>query len=408
MTPRVRVVYLAHAFMVGGAEEMVLNLVRHLPERFEPSVCCIHETGPIGEEIARTGTPVTTLGLSPGLRRPWDVARIQKHLSRIQPHIVHTFLLTGSLYGRLAAILARVPVVIGTEVNIYERKRAHHAVAERLLMAGTDRVVVSAEAVREFYIRQVHADPAKVEVIYNAVDWSQLKTTLTREAMRASLGVTPDALVAGVIARLTEQKGHRYLLEALAATPELSAVHLLVVGDGHLAGELRRHADTLGVGARVHFLGARRDLGDLLAAMDVFVLPSLWEGLPLSLVLAMGAEVPVVGTRVAGIPEVVEDGRTGLLVPPADSASLGRALATLFTDANLRGRLGRDGRAAVLPRFGVDRYVRAVTQLYDRLLNESSPVGRRQPEAESLRSRPRDSEDSVTGERGWGPASQNK
>src|SRR5712691_10596293 len=163
--------------MVGGAEEMVLNLVRRLPQRFEPMVCCIHEAGPIGEEIRRTGTPVTVLGLNPGVRRPWAVDGIRRYLRRTSPDIVHTFLLTASLYGRFAAALARVPIVIGTEVNIYANKRRHHAIAERLLMAGTDRVVASAESVRDFYIRQVHVDPSTVEVIYNAVGWSQLCTT---------------------------------------------------------------------------------------------------------------------------------------------------------------------------------------------------------------------------------------
>ena len=365
---RVRVVYLAHALMVGGAEEMVLNLVRHLPHRFEPIVCCIHDAGPMGDEIARTGTPVAVLGLNPGLRRPWDVARIQRHLSDARPQIVHTFLLTASLYGRLAAILARVPIVIGTEVNMYENKRGSHAIAERLLMAGTDRVVASAESVREFYIRQIHADPAKVDVIYNAVDWSQLQTTVTREEMRASLGISAASPVAGIIARLTEQKGHRYLFDALAATGELRDVHVIVIGDGDLRDVLRAQTGALGLSSRVHFLGARRDLGNLLAAMDVFVLPSLWEGLPLALVLAMGAQLPVVATSVAGIPEVVDEGRTGFLVPPADSVSLGRALARLFGDAALREQVGRAARAAALPRFGVDGYVTAVTRLYDRLL----------------------------------------
>ena len=116
---RIRVVYLAHTFEVGGAEEMVLNLVRHLPARFEPMVCCIHELGPIGAEIRDSGTPISVLGLNPGLRRPWDVARIRRYLREAQPQIVHTFLLTASIYGRLAAMLARVPIVIGTEVNIY-------------------------------------------------------------------------------------------------------------------------------------------------------------------------------------------------------------------------------------------------------------------------------------------------
>src|SRR5262249_52738085 len=171
VSKRIRVVYRAHAFRAGGAEEMVLNLVRRLPPRFEPMVCCIHEAGPIGEEIRRTGTPVAVLALDPGVRRPWDVLRIRRYLRDAAPQIVHTFLLTASLYGRLAAILGRVPIVIGTEVNIYAHKRRRHALAERLLMSGTDRVVVSAESVRDFYVRQLHADPAKVDVIHNAVDF---------------------------------------------------------------------------------------------------------------------------------------------------------------------------------------------------------------------------------------------
>ena len=175
---------MAHAFAVGGAEEMVLNLVRHLPSRFEPVVCCINQTGPIGEEIRRTGTQVAVLGLTPGLRHPWHVRGIRQYLRETKPAIVHTFLLTASLYGRLAAMLEHVPIVIGTEVNIYERKRSRHALAERLLMPRTDRVVASAESVRQFYIRQVHADPGKVVVIYNAVDWGRFRTTKKREEVR--------------------------------------------------------------------------------------------------------------------------------------------------------------------------------------------------------------------------------
>ena len=365
---RTRVVYMAHAFMVGGAEEMVLNLVRHLPERFEPVVCCINQAGPIGEEIEKTGVPFHVFHLDPGVRRPLHVLEIQRRLRELKPDIVHTFLLTASLYGRLAAILAGVPIVIGTEVNIYENKRPHHALAERLLMRGTDRVVVSAESVRDFYIKQVHAAPAKVDVIYNAVDFSQLQTTTSREALRASVGVPAGAPLAGIIARLTEQKAHRYLFEAMASTPGLEATHLLVVGDGELRDELRAMSERLGLSARVHFLGGRRDLGDLLAAIDVFVMPSLWEGLPLSMVLAMGAGLPVVATRVAGIPEVVQDGTTGLLVPPADAPAFGAALARLIADPGLRQEMGAAASAFVRPRFGIDGYVASVSDLYDRLL----------------------------------------
>ena len=365
---RTRVVYLAHAFHVGGAEEMVLNLVRHLPERFEPAVVCINQAGSIGEEIRGTGVPFRVLGLTPGLLRPFDVMRLRDFLYECEPDIVHTFLLTASLYGRFAAMLARVPIVVGTEVNIYEHKRPLHAMTERWLMRWTDTVVASAGAVRDFYVDQVKADRSKVEVIYNAVDWAQLQTTMTRDETRAAVGIPADAPVAGIIARLTEQKAHRVLFDALAQTPALSPVHLMVVGDGELPDELEQQIASLGLSSRVHFVGARRDLGNVLAAIDVFVMPSLWEGLPLSLVLAMGAGLPVIATAVAGIPEVVQDGVSGLLVTPGDVTGLGAAMARVFANDTERVLLGQAARAFVRPRFGVDGYVTSITALYDRLL----------------------------------------
>ena len=364
---RARVLYLSHAFMVGGAEEMVLNLVRHLPPRFEAMVACIHDAGPIGEEIRRTGVPFSVLGLTPGLSRPLDVLRLRDALQGLAPTIVHTFLLTGSLYGRFAAMMAGVPIVIGTEVNIYEKKRALHARAERWLMAGTDAVIASAESVKDHYVTQVGADRDKVDVIYNAVDWAQLQTTMTRHEFRASIGVPPDVPAAGIIARLTEQKAHRVLFEAMTHA-ELASLHLIVVGDGELRDQLRSKAESLGIAGRVHFLGARRDLGNILSAIDIFAMPSYWEGLPLSMVLAMGAGLPVVASRVAGIPEVVKHAESGMLVDPGDSAQLARALAMLVNDPPLGARLGAAAKAFVLPRFGIDGYVASVTSLYDRLL----------------------------------------
>lgn len=354
--------------MVGGAEEMVLNLVRHLPERFEPVIVCLNEAGPIGEEIRKTGVEFHVLGVTPGLRHPFHLIDIERALVAIGPDIVHTFLLTASLYGRLAAMFARVPIIIGTEVNIYENKEPRHIRAERWLMAKTDAVVVSAGSVRDFYIDQIGAEPSKIEVIYNAVDWSALQTTKSRDAMREELGLGPYAPVAGIVARLTEQKAHDVLFQALATTPGLERLHLVVVGDGHLRERLEKLAVELGIADRLRFLGARRDLGDLMSAMDMFVMPSLWEGLPLSMVLAMGAGLPVVATNVAGIPEVVSHDVNGLLVPPSDAVALGGALAQLVRNPDMRLRLGAAAREWAVPRFGVDGYVASVTALYDRLL----------------------------------------
>ena len=369
-TSRPRVVYLAHMLAVGGAEEMVLNLVRYLPPQFERSVVCIDQPGPIGAEIQKSGVPFHALGLRPGLRRPIDLLRLQQFIHDREPTIVHTFLLTASLYGRFAAMLARVPIVIGTEVNVYERKQPLHQMAERWLMRRTDVVIASAESVRDFYIDQINADPDKVVVIYNAVDWSQLGTTKARDAVRAEVGVPASAPVAGIIARLTEQKAHRVLFDAMASRPELGALHLIAVGDGELRDELRRRVEQVGIAARVHFVGARRDLGNVLSAIDMFVMPSLWEGLPLSLVLAMGAGLPVIASRVAGIPEVVTDNVSGLLVDPGDVPQLAGAMVRVLQDGTLAESLGQAARAFVRPRFGVDGYIASVAALYNRLLAE--------------------------------------
>jgi glycosyltransferase involved in cell wall biosynthesis len=370
VTPsRIKVRYLAHTLAVGGAEEMVLNLVRHLPPPFVPSVVCIGDAGPIGLEVRKTGVPFAALGLQPGLRRPVDLMRLQRFIHDSAPTIVHTFLLTASLYGRFAAMLARVPIVIGTEVNIYERKQPLHRVAEKWLMQHSDAVIASAESVRDFYIDQVGADPHKVAVIYNAVDWSQLIASRSRDEMRSEFGIPADAPAGGIIARLTEQKAHRVLFDAIASRPDLDALHLVVVGDGELRDDLRRRAEQLGLSRRVHFAGARRDLGNILAAIDMFLMPSLWEGLPLSLVLAMGASLPVIASRVAGIPEVVQHDVTGVLVDPGNVSQLADAIARLVPNASLRASLGQAARDFVTPRFGVDGYIASMTALYERLLS---------------------------------------
>jgi glycosyltransferase involved in cell wall biosynthesis len=148
----------------------------------------------------------------------------------------------------------------------------------------------------------------------------------------------------------------------------LASLHLLVIGDGELRRSLEQQAERLGLASRVHFAGARRDLGNVLAAIDVFVMPSLWEGLPLSLVLAMGAGLPVIASRVAGIPEVVHHEQSGVLVTPGDAGELSDALVRVITNAAFGASLGRAAKTFVVPRFGVDGYIASMTALYRRLL----------------------------------------
>ena len=366
----VRVVYLTHTLGVGGAEELILNMVTRLPrDRYEPIVCCFEDPpGPIGPEIAAHGISVIPLGIIPGWRSPLAWWSIVRQLRRLRPMIVHTFMLPASLYGRSAAVAAGVPIIIGTEVNIYERKQRHHIAFERLLAARSACVVASAEAVKSAYVRQLGIDADAVRVVYNAVNWERLDATKPPDVVRAELGIPSDRIVVGVVATLQDKKGHRVLLDAVARTPGLESVWLMLVGDGPERAPLEAYAATLGVKDRVRFCGTRRDLGNVLPAMDVFALPSLWEGLPLALILAMGASRPVVATRLAGIPEVVSDGESGLLVEAGDAGALGAALARVCGDAALRARLGARARAAVRDRFGADAYSAAVIGIYEEFL----------------------------------------
>jgi glycosyltransferase involved in cell wall biosynthesis len=385
MTTPVRVVFLTHSLAVGGAEELILNMVAGLPrDRFEAIVCTLEDRpGPMALEIAAHGIEVRALGITPGWRRPRAWWSIVACLRQLRPQIVHTFLLPASLYGRSAAWVARVPIIIGTEVNIYERKQRHHILAERLLARVSQCIVASAESVKRAYTRQLGIADERVRVIYNAVNWDRLQATATPAQVRRELNIPADRLVVGVVATLQEKKGHRVLFEACARTGGLEHVWLMIVGDGPLRSSLEEYATMLGIRDRVTFCGTRRDLGNVLPAMDIFALPSLWEGLPLALILAMGAGRPVVATNLAGIPEVVTDGATGLLVPPGDSTALGRAIARLTSDPSERERLGGRARDAVLNRFGADVYVRAVTALYDECLARTVH-GRPRPRAAAI------------------------
>jgi glycosyltransferase involved in cell wall biosynthesis len=177
------------------------------------------------------------------------------------------------------------------------------------------------------------------------------------------------------VARLDEQKGHCYLLEAAAQVPEAQFV---LAGDGPLRASLEAQARSLGVEDRVKFLGYRSDIADLLADCDVFVLPSLYEGLPLSILEAMSAGKPVIATHIGGTDEAVIAGETGLLVPPADSAALAAAIRSLLTDRPLAQRLATAGRARVAQEFSAAKMVQQVIAVYDELLAKHEVVnGRR-------------------------------
>ncbi|TLY36745.1 MAG: glycosyltransferase family 4 protein [Nitrospirae bacterium] len=303
-------------------------------------------------------------------------------LCRERPALVHTHTSKAGVVGRLAAWLARVPVVIHTpHGHIFYGYYGAAASAlirlvERLLAKITDRIVTLTDRGAEEHVRLHIAGMEKFVTIHSGIDLAHFRSVQVDPAVkRKELGLPPDGAIVGTVGRLVPIKGLEWLLKAapqvLAQFPQACFV---IIGDGPLLGELRQLTSKLGIGLRVVFLGAREDVPECLAALDLFVLPSLNEGMGRVLLEAMAVGCPVVATRVGGIPDIVADGTTGLLVPPRDERALAEAILTLLRDRSRRAAYGEAARRHIDGRFDVETMVRSVERLYDEVWREKHPA----------------------------------
>ncbi len=352
----------------GGAERALLTLLSGLDaERWRASLCHHPLPGvdPLVVQARQLAVPTWSVPPLPlgfgGMRRIPSFARL---LRERRPAIFHAHLTwpLGAKNALLAALAARVPVVLVT-IQLYMDVPVTRSMLlqQRLIAAGVDRFL----PVSEHNARRLEAllpwPRRKMEVIHNAVDPTPFSRPPDPALRRALADERPLVLA---VARLDPQKGHRYLLTAATEVPD--AIFALA-GDGPERPALEELADRLGVRDRVRFLGARSDVADLLAACDVFVLPSLFEGFPISVLEAMAAGCPVIATAIGGTDEVVIHGESGLLVPPADPPALASALRLLLADTDLRARLSAAGRDRVSTEFSARDMVRRVTEIYGRL-----------------------------------------
>jgi len=366
-----RVLQLIHSLPVGGAEDLMAAMVTGLDaRRFEVQAATIGPPGVVGRELLRASYPVRSLGLdlkrTPFVRL---VTQIRDLLREVQPDILHTHLYHPNLYGRLASLGLGVKGVVASVHNSYTRVKLHRCLWNFFLSGLTDKVLVSSPQVWQDVHTWDRVPAAKLEVFPYGIRLADLEVDLDPAAIRAELGIS--GFVLGVVGRLEEQKGHRHLLAALPEIiPEIPDLTVLLVGEGKEGAALRTLVQELGLGSRVHFLGTRRDLPRLFRAMDLVVQPSLWEGLPLTLLLAMGAGLPVVGTRVSGTTDVVEDGRNGVLVAPGDSQALAHAILELYRRPETRRRLGDAARRTVAEKHSQEAMLRRLEQIYLKILEK--------------------------------------
>lgn len=367
---KLRVLHLITRLPVGGAERLLVDVVRGLdPARFESIVCCIQDRGELAAELEASGIAVHSLDRMRTKRFDWGAIGALVRLMRGQRiDVVHSHLYHANLYGRIAAWLAGIPAVASVH-NTYTRRKLHREFLNRTLSLGSARVIAVSEDVRNDLMRYDRVPARKIVVIHNGIDVGRVRTALTRREARARLGLPDEAMVLGCVARLEEQKGHRFLLEALAKLNDAprggARFRVVLVGDGRLRAELEQRAAALGVAAWTMFLGTRHDVPDILKALDICVMPSLWEGLSVAMLEAMAASLPLVISDVSGVSQVVGDDEYGIKVPVGDVPALAQTIRELADAPERRMALGAAARQRVLAKFSAQAMLSELARLYE-------------------------------------------
>jgi len=369
---KIRVMQLINSFRRAGAEMVVFDLATRMDrETFEVFVCSIGRCSDEMEDGIRRellSKDIVTLSLDKPPRRGRVRAmwKLYRFLSENRIDIVHTHCPSPDFYGKVGAFLARSPVVLSTIHNV----QGYTALAERILGHLTSKYVAISGSVKRYAICDLLIPPAKVEVILNGIDLKGFSgIALDREAKLLELGIASTSKIVCTVGRVTEQKGHVHMIEAAQdVLSEFPNAHFLIVGDDHadlqLSSRLKQRVRANDLQDSITFTGVRADVAEILSVIDVFVLPSLWEGLCMALLEAMACAKPVIATRCGGPEEVVANGESGFLVPPGDAGVLGQRVKELLADPEGRRRLGMRAKATVKERFGVERMVREYEHLY--------------------------------------------
>lgn len=381
MSP-LRFLFLIDNLRPGGTQKALLAVVRAVSTtRAKATVWCLGGSSEFEEKFRALGVPVLGVPQSRGqvITEPLALLR---YLHREKVSLVQTMLFHSNVIGRIAGRLARwlnrdakLPIVVSSVRASNVRNRFWQFRLERCTAPLADAFTAVSRRTLDFAVRREGFVRRRATVIPNGIDIEQWRNQPDPASARAELELERDAFVVGTLGRLHEQKGHRYLLEAARAVlSQMPNAVFLMAGYGPLREALEARADELGIGSSVRFLGYRTDVPRILAALDVFALPSLWEGMSNAILEAMAASKPVVATAVDGNVEQVRHVETGLLVPPGDAKALARAILELGQDRATAEQMGRRGRERVGRDFLLERTTRATLDLYARLLAERAGI----------------------------------
>jgi len=362
----VPILYMTDDLDIGGAEQVMFTLVESLPKhKYRPIVCSL-ENGPLVQRLIQKNLKIVILPK----KRPYDMMFLLKLIHLIRKErikIIHSHSLISSVYGWIAAKSTHTPLVITLHgKSLFNLKRGNNLFP--FLAKHCSKVIcVSKDLEKEMKRRGLSTK--KLVVIYNGINLEKFYKRKPTNNLKKELDFNPSDLIVGSVGTLRAVKNYDCLLESVPQVlNKFPNTKFILVGDGPLKNILQKKAETLGISNSVIFLGQRNDIPRILSIFDLFVLPSVTEGISIALLEAMATELPVVATCVGGNPEVVLDNKTGLLIPPKDPDKLAKAIISLLGDKDKRLTMGKEGRKRVEKRFSIQTMVKQYGELYRSLL----------------------------------------
>lgn len=354
---------------IGGTEKNIISLTTNLNrERFENIVVALMAGGGLIDEF----TCLNVKAYCVGMTSKFDIMAIKRLYNIIKKSridILHTYLFHANLLGRIIGKMTGVKFIVSSERCLDLERGIFSVWINRLTAIWADKIITVSDSVREMLIKRERISEEKLIRIYSGIDLNGIEKSESPGKIREEFKIVHDSPLVGCVGRFRREKGQSYLIQVIPdVLKKFPKTVFLFVGDGEGENRLKSMAKRLGISSNVIFTGYRKDNLNVISSLDLLVLPSLEEGLPRVALEAQAIGIPVVASNVGGVIEAVDDGKTGILVPPRDINALSNAIVQLLSDRLLRLRMGEEGRKYVQSKFRLENTIEQIERLYSGLL----------------------------------------